>query len=515
MANQLFQIKTHEALVEELHGENRLRRVLGPVQLSSLGVGAIIGTGIFVLTGVAAHDLTGPALMLSFVVSGMTCFFAALCYAEFASMVPVAGSAYTYAYATLGELFAWIMGWDLILEYAVASATVAHGWSHYFQDFLRFFHIGLPQHFTNAPFDYDLTSGRLSLTGTWFDLPAIAIALIVTAILVKGIRESASVNTGIVIVKLAIVFFVIGVGALYVHPANWHPFAPFGLSGLSFFGHTLIGRTGPGGQPMGMLAGAAIVFFAYIGFDSISTHAEEARNPSRDVPIGIMTSLVLCTVLYIAVAAVLTGMVPYSQINIDAPVSDAFRQVGLPWAELLVAVGAVAGITSGLLVMMLSQHRIFLAMGRDGLLPPGFFAAVHERFRTPWKSTILTGICVAAMAAFLPLRILAELVNIGTLLAFVIVCAAVLIMRRIHPEVHRPFRVPFCPITPALGILCCLILMFSLPAENWLRLGVWLVVGLTIYFSYGRKHSRLAAALRLNPPVAEPAPASADLQPRR
>ena len=399
MANQLFQIKTHEALVQELQGENRLHRVLGPIQLSSLGVGAIIGTGIFVLTGVAAHDLTGPALMLSFVVSGMTCFFAALCYAEFASMVPVAGSAYTYAYATLGELFAWIMGWDLILEYAVASATVAHGWSHYFQDFLRFFHIGLPRHFTNAPFDYDLTSGRLSLTGTWFDLPAIAIALIVTVILVKGIRESASVNTAIVIVKLAIVFFVIGVGAFYVHPANWHPFAPFGLSGLSFFGHTVMGRTGPGGQPMGMLAGAAIVFFAYIGFDSISTHAEEARNPSRDVPIGIMTSLVLCTVLYIAVAGVLTGMVNYSQINIDAPVSDAFRQVGLPWAELLVSVGAVAGITSVLLVMMLSQPRIFLAMARDGLLPTGFFGAVHERFRTPWKSTILTGLCVATMGA--------------------------------------------------------------------------------------------------------------------
>src|SRR4029077_14874081 len=254
MANQLFQIKTHEALVEELQGENRLSRCLGPVQLSSLGVGAIIGTGIFVLTGVAAHDRTGPALMLSFVVSGVTCIFAALCYAEFASMVPVAGSAYTYAYATLGELFAWIIGWDLILEYAVASATVAHGWSHYFQDFLRFFHIGLPQHFTNAPFDYDLTSGRLSLTGTWVDLPAIAIALIVTSILVKGIHESASVNTAIVIVKLAIVCFVIGVGAFYVHPRNWHASAPVGLRGLSFFGHTLIGRTGPGGQPMGMLA---------------------------------------------------------------------------------------------------------------------------------------------------------------------------------------------------------------------------------------------------------------------
>jgi APA family basic amino acid/polyamine antiporter len=491
MPNQLFQTKSHETLLEELRGENRLRRVLGPVQLSSLGVGAIIGTGIFVLTGVAAHDRTGPALMLSFVVAGITCIFAALCYAEFASMAPVAGSAYTYAYATLGELFAWIIGWDLILEYAVASATVAHGWSHYFQDFLSFFHIGLPHAYTNAPFDYDLATGHLALTGTWFDLPAIGIAALVTVILVKGIRESASFNTGIVIVKLAIVFFVIVVGARYVNPANWRPFAPFGLTGFSFFGHTLMGQTGPGGEPLGMLAGAAIVFFAYIGFDSISTHAEEARNPSRDVPIGILTSLVLCTILYIAVAAVLTGMVPYKQINIDAPVSDAFRQVGLPWAQLMISIGAIAGITSVLLVMMLSQPRIFLAMARDGLLPTGFFGAIHERFRTPWKSTILTGFCVAAMGAFLPLRILAELVNIGTLLAFVIVCAAVLIMRRTNPEVHRPFRAPFGSIVPVLGILCCLLLMFSLPAENWLRLFVWLVVGFVIYFSYGRRHSRL------------------------
>ena len=467
------------------------------MQLSGLGVGAIIGTGIFVLTGVAAHDRTGPALMLSFVVSGLTCVFAALCYAEFASMVPVAGSAYTYALATLGELFAWIIGWDLILEYAVASATVAHGWSHYFQNFLNFFHFRLPHVFTNAPFDYDLTKGTLVLTGTWFDLPAIGITVLVTIILVKGIRESASFNTAIVILKLLIVFFVIIVGSFYVKPTNWIPFAPFGFTGFSFFGHTIMGQTGPGGEPLGMLAGAAIVFFAYIGFDSVSTHAEEARNPSRDVPIGIMTSLILCTILYIAVSAVLTGMVPYNKINIDAPVSDAFRQVGLPWAELLVSVGAVAGITSVLLVMMLSQPRIFLAMARDGLLPTGFFGAIHERFRTPWKSTILTGFAVCLMGAFLPLRILAELVNIGTLLAFVIVCAAVLIMRRTHPNVHRPFRAPLGPVVPILGILCCLLLMFSLPAENWVRLGVWLVIGLVIYFSYGRHHStvgRLAQA---------------------
>ena len=490
MAN-LFVRKPLKALLDEVHGEQRLHRVLGPVQLSSLGIGAIIGTGIFVLVGVAAHDRTGPALMLSFVVAGLTCVFAALCYAEFASMVPVAGSAYTYAYATLGELFAWIIGWDLILEYAVASSTVAHGWSHYFQDFLRIFGVNFPNAFTNAPFDFDPASGLLVSTGTMFDLPAVLITVLVTAILVKGIRESASVNAGIVILKVVVVLFVIVVGAFYINPANWRPFAPFGLTGVSFFGNTLFGQTGPAGEPVGMLAGAAIVFFAYIGFDSVSTHAEEARNPSRDVPIGIITSLVLCTVLYIAVAAVLTGMVPYNQIHIDAPVSDAFRQAGLEWAQLLIAVGAVAGITSVLLVMMLSQPRIFFAMARDGLLPPGFFGAVHERFRTPWKSTILTGICVSIMAAFLPLRILAELVNIGTLLAFVIVCAAVLIMRRTHPEAERPFRAPGGPVVPILGILSCLLLMFSLPVENWVRLAVWLILGLVVYFAYGYRRSAL------------------------
>ena len=490
MAN-LFVRKPLQALLDEVHGEQRLHRVLGPVQLSSLGIGAIIGTGIFVLVGVAAHDRTGPALMLSFVAAGLTCVFAALCYAEFASMVPVAGSAYTYAYATLGELFAWIIGWDLILEYAVASSTVAHGWSHYFQDFLAFFGVHLPHVVTNAPFDFDPATGLLVSTGTMLDLPAIIITVLVTMILVKGIRESASFNAGIVIVKVAIVLFVIVVGAFYINPSNWTPFAPFGLTGVSFFGNTLFGQTGPAGEPVGMLAGAAIVFFAYIGFDSVSTHAEEAKNPSRDVPIGIITSLILCTTLYIAVAAVLTGMVRYDQINIDAPVSDAFRQAGLPWAQLLISVGAVAGITSVLLVMMLSQPRIFLAMARDRLLPPGFFGAVHPKFRTPWKSTILTGVAVSIMAAFLPLRILAELVNIGTLLAFVIVCAAVLIMRRTHPEAERPFRAPGGAVVPILGILSCLVLMFSLPVENWVRLAVWLILGLVVYFGYGYRHSAL------------------------
>lgn len=492
--NPLFATKSMERLMEEMRGENRLRRILGPVQLTSLGVGAIIGTGIFVLTGQAAHDKTGPALMLSFVSAGIACIFAALCYAEFASMVPVAGSAYTYAYATLGELAAWIIGWDLILEYAVGSATVAHGWSHYFQDFIGILGFKIPHVLSTAPFDYDPKLGHFVSTGTVLDLPAIIITLIVTVILVKGIRESASFNATMVIVKLIIVFFVIIVGAFYVNPANWKPFAPFGLTGVSFFGKTLFGQTGAGGEPLGMLAGAATIFFAYIGFDSVSTHAEEAKNPKRDVPIGIVTSLVLCTVLYIAVAAVLTGMVPYNKINIDAPVSDAFRQVGLPWAQFLISLGAIAGITSVLLVMMLSQPRVILAMARDGLVPRSFFGAIHERFRTPWKSTIITGIFVATLGAFLPLRVLAELVNIGTLFAFVVVCAAVLIMRRTNPKAPRPFKAPFVPLTPILGILTCTLLMFSLPAENWWRLIIWLAIGFFIYFGYGRHHSVLQQA---------------------
>jgi len=489
----LFQRKSLALLLEEMRGENRLRRVLGPVQLTSLGVGAIIGTGIFVLTGQAAHDKAGPALILSFVVSGIACIFAALCYAEFASMVPVAGSAYTYAYATMGELFAWIIGWDLVLEYTVVSATVSHGWSHYFQDFIGILGINIPHRWGLAPFDYDPSLGHFISTGATMDVPAMVIAMVVTIILVKGIRESASFNTGIVLVKLAVVLFVIGVGAFYVDPANWQPFAPFGLSGVSFFGKTVAGQTDAGGHPLGMLAGAAIIFFAYIGFDSVSTHAEEARRPHRDVPIGIVTSLVLCTVLYIAVSAVLTGMVPYDRIDIDAPVSDAFRQAGLPWAQFLISLGALAGITSVLLVMMLSQPRVLLAIARDGLIPASFFGAVHPRFRTPWKSTILTGCIVAILAGFLPLRILAELTNIGTLLAFLIVCVSVFIMRHTHPEADRPFRAPGGLATPILGVLFCLLLMFSLPVENWWRLFIWLLAGFVIYFGYGRRHSALSA----------------------
>lgn len=499
MGNPLFARKPIKRILDEMAGDNRLHRVLGPVSLSSLGVGAIIGTGIFVLTGVAAHDKAGPALMLSYAFAGLACIFAALCYSEFAAMVPVAGSAYTYSYATLGELAAWMIGWDLILEYAVASATVAHGWSHYFQNLIGIFGVHMPAVLRTGPFDYDPESGQLVATGAFVDLPAVLVSAFVTVILVKGIKESVTFNNAMVFVKVAIVLFVIIVGAQYVDPANWEPFAPFGYGGVSIFGH-VFGRTGAGGEPLGMMAGSATIFFAYIGFDSISTHAEEAKNPQRDVPIGIIVSLVLCTFLYIAVSAVITGMVPYDQIDINAPIPAAFASVGMPWAQLLIAAGALAGITSVLLVLMLSQPRVMLAMARDGLVPQSFFAAVHEKFRTPWKSSILTGVFVALLAGLLPLRVLAELVNIGTLFAFVVVCAAVLVLRKTHPDLHRPFRVPLVPVVPIIGILMCLFLMLSLPAENWLRLVIWFAIGLVIYFAYGAKHSVLRREKQENRP---------------
>ncbi|MDQ3653057.1 MAG: amino acid permease [Acidobacteriota bacterium] len=494
MANRMFATKPLGMLLEEAKGENRLRRVLGPVQLTSLGVGAIIGAGIFVATGAAAHNQAGPALMISYCFAGITCVFAALCYAEFASMVPVAGSAYTYAYATLGEMFAWIIGWDLVLEYAVGSATVANGWSSFFQTLLPRVGIHLPEAISRAPIIYDAATGEFVRTNGIVNLPAVIITAIVTAILVKGIQESASFNATMVAVKLAAVLFVILVGAFYINPDNWVPFAPYGWGGVTIFGNTVWGET-VGGNPVGMMAGAAIIFFAYIGFDSVSTHAEEAKNPSRDVPIGIVVSLIICTVLYIAVVAVLTGMVKYNQIDTGAGVSVAFSSVGLAWADAIIAIAGVAGITSVLLVMMLSGPRVFLAMSRDGMVPPSFFGAIHERFRTPWKTTILIGSAVAIMTGLLPIDALLQMTNIGTLFAFVVVCAAVLIMRRTNPDAVRPFRCPFVPLVPILGILSCLLLMFSLPTANWVRLIGWLLLGLAIYFLYSRHHSVLGRNL--------------------
>ena len=513
MANQLFRTKSLNDMVADMEGSHRLKRTLGPISLTALGVGAIIGTGIFVLVGKAAANQAGPAIMLSFVVAGLTCVFAALCYAEFASMAPVAGSAYNYAYATLGELMAWIIGWDLILEYAVASSTVAQGWSKYMQKLLEQLHVnwfapgGFLHRFSEAPFDFNgkpdavahklangtemmVGSGQFFATGYMFDILAVLITIIVTAILVRGVTESAFTNSIMVAIKVAVVLFVIVAGIRYIDPKNWTDnFAPYGYGGITFFGHPVFG-----GTDKGMMAGAAGIIFAYLGFDAVSTQAEEAKNPKRDLPIGIIGSLLICTVLYIAVSGVLTGMVPYNKIDLKAPVAAAFEQVGFASAQFLVTVGAIAGITSVLLVMMMGQPRIFLAMARDGLMPVSFFGAVHPKFQTPYKATILTGVLVAVAASLLPLSILADLTNIGTLFAFALVCASVLILRYVDPDRERPFRCPFSPVFPSLGIILCVALMLSLPSENWLRLVVWLVVGLAIYFCYGYWHSKLGKA---------------------
>jgi APA family basic amino acid/polyamine antiporter len=513
MANQLFRKKSLNSMVADMEGSHRLKRTLGPISLTALGVGAIIGTGIFVLVGKAAANQAGPAIMLSFVVAGLACVFAALCYAEFASMAPVAGSAYNYAYATLGELMAWIIGWDLILEYAVASSTVAHGWSKYMQALLDQLHMnpfaagGILHRFSDAPFDYNskteainhtiatgqdivVQSGSFFGTGFFFDLPAIAITAVVTSILVRGVSESAFTNAIMVAIKVSVVLFIIIAGFQYINPANWTDnFAPYGYGGMTFFGSPIFG-----GSDKGMMAGAAGIIFAYLGFDAVSTQAEEAKNPKRDLPIGIIGSLVICTALYIAVSAVLTGMVPYDKIDVNAPVAIAFQQVGFESAQFLVTIGAIAGITSVLLVMMMGQPRIFLAMARDGLMPLGFFGAIHPKWQTPYKSTILTGFVVAVAASLLPLSILADLTNIGTLFAFALVCTSVLILRYIDPDRERPFRCPFSPVFPSLGIILCVALMLSLPSENWMRLVIWLGFGLCIYFCYGYWHSRLRNA---------------------
>jgi amino acid transporter len=605
--HRLFATKSLETLHAEMAGENRLRRVLGPVGLTSLGVGAIIGSGIFVMTGQVAADDAGPAILLSFVVAGIACALAAFCYAEFASMAPVAGSAYTYAYATLGELFAWIIGWDLVLEYAMSAATLAASWSQYLNEFLRGT-VGwtIPDFLCYDPF---------TRSGAWFNLPAVLILAVVTVVLVIGIRESAASNTVLVILKVGVVIFVILVGWSYVDSKNWtsipvsqrkqpeerqipraaaktsqdlakkaedpddpesidqrmeqltrqalafyrieraraandpdalaralarfgkdlpktkhdeeavaavlaeaRKLAPaatrdqWGLLGLVGLRDSLTAVDDSVRSPFlpyglsGLMLGAAMVFFAFIGFDSISTHAEEAIKPHRDVPIGILTSLAICTVLYLAMAAVITGMEPYPEIDTEAAVAAAFRNKGevlgaegglLRSSAILIAVGALAGMTSVILITNLSQARIFLAMARDGLLPPGIFAAVHQRFRTPHRSTIIVGVLMALVAAFTPINTLYEMVNIGTLFAFTVVCAAVLILRIKRPDAPRPFRCPLVYVVAPLGIFVNVILMLFLPLETWIRLVVWLVLGLLIYFGYGMRHSALAKRERL------------------
>ena len=469
MDSNLLKTKSIEQLVGDVEqGAKALKRTLSAMDLTLLGIGAIIGTGIFVLTGTAAANQAGPAIVLSYVLAGLACAFAALCYAEFAAMIPISGSAYTYAYATLGEIFAWMIGWDLILEYAVGSMTVAVGWSGYFQRILAGFGVHLPAWMSAAP--------AAGVEGAVVNLPAIIIVLVISALLVIGVRESARANAIMVTVKLAAIVFFIVVGVGYVEPANWNPFMPYGFAGVT--------------------AAAAVVFFAYIGFDAVSTTAEEAKNPARDLPIGIIASLVLCTLLYLLVAGILSGIIPVVNYKADAqflnaPVGYALAVMNMNWAAGLVSAGAVAGITSVLLVMLLSQPRIFFAMSRDQLLPPGV-SKVHPKFRTPYITTIITGVVVAIVAGLTPINILGEMTSIGTLFAFVVVCMAVIVLRRKRPDAKRPFRVPGGYVIPVLGVVSCAWLMLSLTVMTWVRFLVWLDFGMIIYWFYGRTHSQLA-----------------------
>jgi basic amino acid/polyamine antiporter, APA family len=474
----LLALKPLDQLMDEAgeEGEHTLRRALGPWSLTALGIGAIIGAGIFVLTGVAAYQNAGPAVVLSFVVAGIACGFAGLCYAEFASLIPIAGSAYTYGYATLGELFAWIIGWDLILEYALAASTVSVGWTGYFTALLTHFGITLSPSLSTPTYILD-ASGQLQHTGS-VNVFAMLILLVLSLILAIGIRESAMMNTVIVVLKVAIVLVFIFAGIWYVNPSNWTPFIPPNTGEFGHYGWS------------GILRGAALVFFAYIGFDAVSTAAQETKNPKRDMPIGILASLVICTVLYIAVAFVLTGLVKYTELGVPHPISVGIQATPYPWLAFFVDLGAVLGLGSVMLVMLLGQSRVFYAMSRDGLLPP-FFSKIHPRYRTPFVPTLLTGIVVSIPAALFPIDVLGHMVNIGTLLAFVIVCASVIVLRIKHPDLPRPFTVPGYPWVPACGVLSSFGLMTFLPQETWERLAIWLVLGMIVYFAYGRKHSKV------------------------
>jgi APA family basic amino acid/polyamine antiporter len=498
---RLFATKPLGLLTKEANeeGEHTLKRSLGPLSLMTLGIGAVIGAGIFVLTGQAAAENAGPAIALSFVVAGIVCGFAGLCYAEFASLIPIAGSAYTYGYATLGEFVAWIIGWDLCLEYAFGAATVASGWSGYFISLLQQLHIHIPPQFTTTPGSVlvqmpagewvplssvpaGIAAGLPHVTGL-FNLVAFLVILLVTTVLVVGIKESANLNSVIVVVKLSIVgiFLFLGIGFLLHHPqstqANWHPFIPPVDSHGNFGVH-------------GIFLGAASVFFAYIGFDAVSTASQEAKNPQRDMPIGLLGSLGICTILYIAVSLTLTGLVSYKVLNVADPVAVGIDATGVSWGSLLVKIGAVFGLFTVMLVMLLGQSRVFYSMSKDGLLWK-WASAIHPKFRTPWISTIIVGVIVAFLPAVLPIDKLSKLVNMGTLLAFAIVCTGVWILRVRQPDLPRPFKTPLVPLVPILGIGGALYLMYTLPRLTWEVLVGWLLIGLIIYFGYSVKHSKV------------------------
>jgi len=474
----LFRRKSVTELQAEARTDHSLRRALGALNLTMLGIGAIIGTGIFVLTGTVAAQNAGPAVVLSFVAAGIASVFAALCYAEFAALVPMAGSAYTYGYVTLGEFIAWIIGWDLVLEYALGAVTVAIGWSGYVVSFLDGVGIHLPPELTAARGSI-VTLADGSTSTALFNLPAVLIIAIVTTLLVVGIRESANVNNVIVVIKVAVVLLFIALAAQAINPDNWRPFIPENTGVREQYGWT------------GIMAGAGIVFFAYIGFDAVSTAAQEARNPQRDMPIGIIASLLICTVLYILVSGIATGVLPYTQLDVPDPIAKVADAAGLGWISGLIKLGAIAGLSSVILVMLLGQSRVFWTMSKDGLLPP-IVARVHPRFQTPWITSIITGIGVAIFSALLTVREAGSLVAIGTLAAFVIVSIGILVLRVREPNLHRPFKAPVIWFTAPMGALSALYLMISLPWHTWQRLLLWFAIGLVIYFAYGYRHSRLA-----------------------
>ncbi len=475
----LFVKKPISRIIEASEGgEHQLKRSLGPWSLISLGIGAIIGAGLFSLTGIAAAENAGPAVILSFVVAAVGCAFAGMCYSELASMIPVAGSAYTYTYATMGEFIAWIIGWDLVLEYAVAASVVAVSWSRYVKSFLHDFHIDLPAKFIACPFDTITLADGTQVHGI-VNVPAVLIIVLISLLLMIGIKESAWVNSTIVIIKLVVVLTFVAVGVHYINPANYHPFIPENTGKFGEFGFS------------GIMRAAGVIFFAYIGFDTVSTAAQESKTPHKDVPIGILGSLVICTVLYLAFASVLTGMVNYKAMRGDAaPVATAINLTPYPWLQVMVKLGIIGGFTSVILVMLLGQSRVFYSMSRDGLLPK-LFSDIHPAWRTPWRSNLLFMFFVSFFAGFFPISKLGHMTSIGTLLAFIIVCAGVMILRYTQPLVPRPYRVPCFPLFPFLGILVCLAMMTALDGDTWWRLVIWLVIGLIIYFTYSRFNSKL------------------------